>query len=408
VGRHNDAIIIDRATPTGHAIKVTAKGWELLAVSPILFRRSGISMAMPAPERGGDLEALRALLNLDEQRFRLVVAWMLAALIPDIPHPILALSGQQGTAKTTAARIILSFVDRSAAGLISQPKNEESWAVSASNIWGIGLDNVSSMQPWLQDALCKAVTGDAFVRRELYSDDSLTVLRFLRPIALTTIDPGALQGDVADRLLLIELSPINTTNRRTEADIEEAIESIRASATGTLLDLLADVLRTLPSTKLDEKPRMADFALLLAALDTVTGWTTLRDYLAATNIAARDVLDGDSFGSALRNMVIARGYWQGTGSDLREILNSDSHRDHPANPRGVSGRLSRLAPALAAAKISVFKHEHSRIGITYTISHDLAPKCTVCELPIHPETAKSGVTTHPTCVPPTYLEEVSF
>jgi hypothetical protein len=405
-GRHRGALIIDRATPHGHAIRITAAGWSLVDQSPILFRRSAVSMQMPIPEAGGDLSALRNVLNLDDASFRLVIAFALAAFIPDIAHPILALIGQQGTAKTTAARIVLNLIDPSAGSLQSQPRTAEEWAVAAFNVYGIGLDNVSVLPAWLQDALCKAVTGDAFVRRELYSDDTVTVLRYRRPIALTTIEPGALQGDVADRLLPVELQPIDARHRRTEADVMKAVETAGPQTLGALLDLLAKVLRELPNVKLEEKPRMADFAEVLAALDAATGWTTLHDYMAAADSAARDVVDGDSFASAVVEHLRRVGYWEGRCIDLLHALENDlpddrRPRDWPRTAKAVQQKLVRTTQPLASSGVVVTRdHARSNRGAIYRL--ELRTErilCDVCHTPLDPTLAASGERTHPTCDP---------
>lgn len=407
-GRRGSDIILDRANAQGHAIKVTSTGWRLIERAPILFRRTAVSMVMVAPEKAGSLDHLRSLLNVDERRFRLIVGYIIAAWLPDIAHPILALMGEQGVAKTSAARIILDLIDPSAASLVSQPRTADDWAVTAYNTYAVGLDNVSRMHPWLQDALCKAVTGDAFVRRELYSDDSVSVLRFRRPIALTTIDPGSLQGDVADRLLPIELRRILPHERRTESELAEEIAANRGSILGALLDILARVLAALPSINLTEKPRMADFAMVLAALDQSEDWDTLDDYIAATQSAARDVVDGDSFATALVDLVNRHGYWEGTCLELLTRLAPDSPpRGWPETPRGTAGRLSRLTPALLASNVEVERREErTRRGAVYILRLSNAPKCRGCQRPLPEHLSASGTTLHPTCTPP--IDEEPF
>ena len=52
------------------------------------------------------------------------------------------------------------------------------------------------------------MTGDGLVRRKLYTDSDLAVLAFKRCIVLTSIDHGALRGDLGDRLLLVDLERI--------------------------------------------------------------------------------------------------------------------------------------------------------------------------------------------------------
>ena len=71
--------------------------------------------------------------------------------------------------------------------------------MGAAGSWIVGLENVSSIQPWLSDCFCRASTGDALVRRKLYSDSELAVLTYRRAIILNGVDLGALRGDLGDR-----------------------------------------------------------------------------------------------------------------------------------------------------------------------------------------------------------------
>lgn len=400
-GRHRDAIIIDRADPRGHVLEVTAAGWRELERSPILFRRTNLSLQFPVPARPGDLAPLRDLLNVDERALRLVVAYIVAAWIPDIPHPILAFMGEQGVAKSSAARLALNLIDPSAASLISQPDSVVDWAVNAYNVYAVGLDNVSHMRPWLQDALCKAVTGDTITRRELYSDDSLTAMAFRRVIMLTTIDPGALQGDVADRLMPIELQRITEDRRRTDRELDAAIDKARPVILGALLDLLAGVLRELPNVELTQKPRMADFAEVLAALDAATGWDTLGDYLTATRSAARDVVDGDSFAAAVVKLVHGLGYWEGTCLQLLTKLTTDgTPKGWPETARAIAARIKRLSPALRSAGLEVErKEERSRDGAIYRLSRIGGPACLGCGKPLPAAATDNGARLHTGCTP---------
>ncbi|WP_403023144.1 hypothetical protein [Salinibacterium sp. GXW1014] len=403
VGAHGDGVVLDLGTPDARAVVATAERWAVVKHAPILFRRTKAMLALPEPVAGGSFDRLRALLNVDESGFRLVVGWLVGALLDGSPQPILALTGQQGTAKTTAATLVLSLIDPSAASMQSQPRDEENWAVAAFNAYGIGLDNISRMAPWFQDALCKAVTGAALVRRERYSDDSISVLRFRRPIVITTIDPGALQGDVADRLLPIELQPITRRQRRTDAEVMAEAADGRPETLGALLDTLVKVLGALPTVHVPELPRMADFARVLAALDEVTGWSTLADYQAATTSAAQDVVDGNSFASAIVTLVRSTGRWEGTCADLLSALDDGERHpaDWPKTARGVTALLQRLTPALAASDVEVYRH-HARTnrGQAYTLSNTASASsrlCSRCSLPLHEALATAGATTHPTC-----------
>ena len=71
------------------------------------------------------------MLNVADDDWPLILAWLVAALIPDLPHPVLLLRGEHGTAKSSAARLLTSLIDRCASQLRTAPRNVEDWAVAA-------------------------------------------------------------------------------------------------------------------------------------------------------------------------------------------------------------------------------------------------------------------------------------
>lgn len=390
VGESAGVIYLDLGTTAGTVVAVDRAGWKLLDRSPVLFRRSALTSELPEPQRTADgLDRLRRMLNVGDSGFRLMVGWLVAALVPDIPHPILALIGQQGTAKTTAMTMLASVIDPSAAPARTPPRDEDSWGTMALHSWVIGLDNISRLAPWFQDALCKICTGDGIVRRTKYSDDEPSVQRFKRPVALTSIDPGALNGDVADRLLSVELEPISRTQRRTEADVRTDFERAAPAVLGALLDLLAQVLDALPRVHLAELPRMADFARILAALDRVTGWQTLPDYLTAADAAAQTVIDSDAFASAVKDFADKRGTWDGTAAQLGQLLEVDKPpQGWPRTAQAIGGRLRRIAPAMAQVGVRITERPRTMHGRGWTIATQPVPtehRCDVCREPLSPD-----------------------
>jgi hypothetical protein len=355
VARHGTAIVLDLGDPTGRAIVVRPGTWELVPEAPVLFRRTALTQPLPIPLLGSELAGFRELVNVDDSGFGLLVGWLLAALIPDIPHPILALTGEQGTAKSTAARFLVSLVDPSPAPLRTPPRDVRQWAVTASASWTVALDNVSTIAPWLSDTLCKAVTGDGIVDRALFTDDDVTVLAFRRVIAMTSIDAGALAGDLAERLVPVELHRITPERRRSDEQITHDFRAVQPATLGALLDLLGDVLAVLPAVQLEQLPRMADYARILAALDQVTGWTTLAAYVASAADVNETVLEADPIAATVRaHLTIHRHGWTGTAAQLLELITPESPpRAWPRTPRALAGQLRRLAPALRAAGVTV-------------------------------------------------------
>ena len=266
VGEHDGTVVVDMGTETGQCLTITPSGWTVEASSPVIFRRSELTHPLVQPERGGTLDGIRALINLPDEDYRLAIGWVVAAYLTGIPHPILLVQGEQGTAKSNLIRTLLALVDPQPAAERTPPKDNREWAIFARASWAFGYDNITDIPPWLSNALCKGVTGDAVLQRVLHSDDDIGVYSFQRVIALTTIAiRHEVAGDLADRIMLVEPEVID--KRRTEADIAAARAAALPGALGAVLDLVAGVLAELPGTSVENAPRMADFAKVLAALD---------------------------------------------------------------------------------------------------------------------------------------------
>lgn len=212
--------------------------------------------------------------------------------------PVLTLRGEQGSGKSTATRTLAGLLDPSPAQVRKPPRDVDGWVTAASGSWVVGIDNVSTVAEWWSDALCRAVTGDGDVRRRLYSDADLTVFSFRRVVVLNGIDLGAVRDDLAGRW-----------------------DEAHPRLLGALLDLAAQVLHALPASRLDRLPRMADFARVLAAVDTVLGTDALRDYGQQAGDLAADAVDSDPVLAAIASAVVEP--WTGTGAELLALITPD-------------------------------------------------------------------------------------
>jgi hypothetical protein len=199
---------------------------------------------------------------------------------------------------------------------------------------------------WLSDSLCRAVTGDGDVRRKLYTDGDHAVFAFRRCICLTSIDLGAVRGDLAERMLPITLDIIPDEDRLTEAEIWPAWEQAHGRILGAVLTLAAGIKAVLPSVELASKPRMADFARIVAAVDEVLGTNGLQEFIGKQSSLAADSLDGDAFIGRLSEMH----HFEGTAAELLDQITPEKPpRGWPANPRAVTQRLRRQAPVMRKA-----------------------------------------------------------
>jgi len=240
------------------------------------------------------------------------------------------------------------LVDPSPVPVRKPPRDADSWVTAAAGSWVVGLDNLSDIPPWLSDSLCRAATGDGDVRRKLYSDSDYAVFAFRRCIIFDAIDVGALAPDLADRTVPITLKLIPDEGRLDEETFWSEWTAAHAQLLGGLLDLAARVMARLPEIRLGRKPRMADFARILAAVDAELGTAAFDRYASqAANLAAEG-LAGNSF--AVRIMEVIDTTFEGTSKQLLDEVRPGNPewkepKDWPAGSRPVTGLMRRLAPA---------------------------------------------------------------
>jgi hypothetical protein len=381
LARHGDAIALDLGRGDGRCVLIHPGRWEVAPTPPgIIWRRTRLTGELPVPERDARarLDGLRTLLNMTDAAWELFIGSLVAGFFPDIPHPIELFRGPEGSGKSTAARLRVQLTDPSPVPLRSPPKSLDDWQVAAAGSWVVAVDNVSGVPDWLSDALCRAATGDGLVKRELYTSQGLSVLAFRRLVVLTTIDAGALRGDLADRLVWFELARIPDDARQPEAELCAAFERHHAQWLGALCDLVAQVLAALPTVRLRTYPRMADYARVLAAVDQVAGTQALSAYLAQRGELAREVVEADVVAAAVQAFLEDRGGedWTGTASKLYAALTPERPpRGWPADAARLSGRLRRAAEPLR------------RIGITVTFSasHRTGRLITITRTPVSPQ-----------------------
>jgi hypothetical protein len=106
IAEHGGRIYLDLADEQWRAVDIGPDGWRVVKCPPVRFRRPAGILPLSVPEQGGSIEALNSFLNLASRNdFVLIVAWLLAALRAGGPYPLLAISGEQGSAKTVLSKL---------------------------------------------------------------------------------------------------------------------------------------------------------------------------------------------------------------------------------------------------------------------------------------------------------------
>jgi hypothetical protein len=374
VGGLDNKIYLDLGDETWRAVEIDASGWRVIDRPPVRFRRSAGLQALPMPVSGGSIEMLRSFLNVrSDADFVLVVAWALACLRNRGPYPVIALSGEQGSAKSTFSAILRALVDPNTAPLRALPREDRDLFIAASNGHVLAFDNVSGLPAWISDTLCRLATGGGFAVRQLYTDQDEVLFDATRPVILHGIEDIVTRPDLADRTLFLTLEPIAEENRRPEAELWAAFETERSRILGALLDAVVEGLKRLPETHLSKLPRMADFALWASACETAlwSGGTFWKAYRGNRDEAVEGVIEADPVAGAVRTLMATRIEWKGTASDLLGALKGilDEHtaksKSWPDTARALSRRVRRAATFLRKIGVQItFEREgHTRTRI---------------------------------------------
>ncbi len=371
VGSRPGRLYLDLCERGWRAIAIEPNGWEILKGHDLPFTRSQAMRPLPDPEAGYGIDALRRFVNVaSDDDFVLVVAWLVAALRDRGPYPILVVNGEQGSGKSTFTRLIRSLVDPNAAPIRAVPREERDLIVAAYNAHVIAMDNLSKVDAWLADGLCRLATGGGFSARALHTDKDEMVFMATRPIILNGIPLLTDRPDLADRAVTVRLSTIPEDERRPEEDFWQEWDAVAPRVLGALCDALSSALRNVAQVQLPRSPRLADFAKWVTAAEPGLGWEP-GTFLAAYGDNRKDVADttfeADPVAMTINAMVqpLEHG-WTGTATELLAALDDTApeavkrQRSWPQTAQGLGNRMDRIAPLLRGKGLHV-ERKHSGV-----------------------------------------------
>lgn len=325
-----------------HVVVINKKGWKVETNAPIFFRRYKHQLAQTLPVKGGSLESITEYLNVASDDYKiLLTTYLPVALIADIPRQLLLIHGPQGAGKSTALSLIRSLIDPSTIPLLSPSNKVDEIVRDADHNYCFYLDNISGIDGRMSDALCRLVTGMAFTKRELFTDDEDVIYSLKRAVALNGVAQCATKPDLLDRSLIIQLERISEDRRKLDTDIQSSFEKNKAKLMGALFDAVSGTLSKFEKVQSGEYrlPRMADYYLYALAAAEYFGYGAdafVSAYSNNINEQNQESLNSSLVGMLILEFMSTQGNeWSGSGSTLYSSLIelADDQRSTPGFPK---------------------------------------------------------------------------
>lgn len=378
-GKHRDVylriaevegkIFLDLCNEKRQVLEISADGFKVLEESPVLFRRTEDMDEIPIPifENTSDYMRLSKYINFDKlEDLNMIVAFIMATFRPTMPKPILNLTGEAGSGKSTNSRVIRKFTDPAKQkNLLKKEIDMKELPLAAANQYLLAFDNLSGISKEGSDLLCVVSTGGVMTARKLYTNSEEEIVDLKKAVILNGIDEISKRQDLVSRSLFVDTPKLKDEDKRTEDEIWKAFESDYPYILGSLVNAVSCGLKN-KGNDVSSYPRMMDFGRFIAdcspALDWDEGyWQTI--YTDNQTVGVEQSIESDPFAAALVEMMEQAAkdtifLWQGTSSELLKALSDRlSHEDtiyNKAWPRynQVKNRLRRISPSIATKGIT--------------------------------------------------------
>jgi len=318
-----------------------------------------------SPIDGGELEDFFSLINIsDKDSLLLAKVILVSYLIPDIPHPLNSLSGQPGNAKTMCHALEKQLLDPSELSSLALPKGKVEFVQLLYHHYIAPFDNISHLSKEFSDLFCRAITGEGFQKRQLWTDEEDIIFKYRRCVSLNGINTVPIFPDLLDRSILLRLDSIPKKKRRKEAEIWSEFEKIRPGVLGAVFDIVSRAMKIKPTMKLANFERMADFCDWGEAISRAMGYPDfefIRVYAENQKIQNIEALQIDLVGNTILVLMEEEGEFIGTFSDLLEKLveiASDQkiniqRKGWPGSPQSLSRKFNEIKLNLEKEGISI-------------------------------------------------------
>ena len=320
---------------------------------PAIFKRYSHQQEQVTPSGGGNISDIFQFVNISTAYRCLFLTVVVSYFIPDIPHPVTILMGEQGSGKSITAQRIVSLVDPSGVPLLAVPKNLEAAQMSADHHYVYALDNVSRMPHWLSDFLCRVVTGEGSEKRSLYTDDDSFIRSFRGCPVVNGIGNVVYRPDLLDRAVIFKMPILE--HRKTERELLKAWDEKKDGIISSIFRAISKAMVDIDKLVVEQGFRMSDYVKWGMALAPHIGFSQkqfLSDYKKSIREKWHDVAENEPLIRAISEVLEEAGAWEGSATDLLEEIKKHETLGIPRAANALSEMLLRISPALRNIGIS--------------------------------------------------------
>jgi hypothetical protein len=357
VAWYNGNIYYDLSNDKWQCVRISQEGWEEVDSTPVpMFVRFN-QTPQEDPDKNFEenlFDKFLQLTNLKEDQDRILLkVYIVSLFIPDIPHAMLILHGEKGSAKSTLQTMIKLLVDPAKPTLLTIHSDRSEFIQQLAHNHIAYYDNVKNTPRWLSDEACKAVTGIGQSKRKLYTDDDEIVYEYKRCLGFNGINISLSEPDALDRSMMIELDRISKENRKVESDIMKEFMQLRPQLLGYILGILVKALQIKRTIRLSTLPRMADSALWGEAIARALGYGNL-EFIQAyyENIGRQNIeaIEANPLGLAIAKFFIDNQELVGSPQEVLDTMETVAaenrininHKLWPKAANSVTKRLNQI------------------------------------------------------------------
>ena len=263
------------------------------------------------------------------------------------------------------------MLDPSAIKTLTMPDSIREFVQLASHHWFIPFDNLADLNESFSDALCRAVTGGGFSKRQLFSDDDDVFYQFERVICLNGINLIASKPDLLDRSIIIGLERVEIFEE--ENSFWNRFKKSKPAILGAIFNVISRALAEVNTTGQIYNVRMADFVNWGCLITKALGYDPA-DFIQAynKNISRQneEALDASPVALAILSLMENQDTWEGTPTELlnefkerAELLKINTKdRSWPKDPHWLWKRVQEARTNLEARGIKAerSRDEHKR------------------------------------------------